>query len=599
MATRFSFINLIKFIIFLVITYLIYVYFPILFPNNFMQIENLDNPIPSTTNTADVSGTVQDISGTVQDASAVLVVPGEDILQDLQLKAINDNNTAAQAYVTDYLKINNQYKQILKNQQAEQATTKYKADETYAPTFPNRMVSKIANSGMPFVGSLSKLYVPYPDSTICHNYIDNFDGWCKKEYGDNVDFGVGKPSQLVSGQVLKYPGACPGGLLGAGGQGRAQCEFGYAGLSKLPLNSTQCYFTAGGDFDKACRDQAGSGHDYKDGIMSDYIFGVQKYLPAGETGCLFGQRRAQCGLNYAGGYKLNSNSTQCKLNTTDWDGACRSAGGTKSGYGKNGITSQDTWGQKSLYEGSTSGCIGGQNRAECAKGYSAGQKLIDNSTGCYLWTDNFNNHCKSDYGKDWILNTTLTQPDPKDTKSGYGKYNGGCMNGQGRGVCIKKSDLAPDAELPGPICGPSSSIGSKWCSDEFGNEYSAIDQKTYDCGATQARPTCQNINNLPNSSTLVGNKCGQWLSISDSWCKNDYGSEWQLAKPVAGGCPGGSGKALCIKNPKIEMTGCSQDWWGKVGSWVCQQKFGNNSRYMNESPACSAGNGANYKCMTW
>ena len=591
MATLFSFINLIKFIIFLVITYLIYVYFPILFPNNLTQIENLDNPTPSTSAT------------TVQDVSAVLVVPGEDILQNLQLKAINDDNTAAQAYVTDYLKINNQYKQILKDQEAEQATSKYKADNTYAPTFPNRMVSKIANSGIPFVGYLAKLYVPYPNSTTCHAYGNNFDGWCKKEYGDNKDFGLGTPSQLVSGQIVKYPGACPGGLMGAGGQGRAQCGFGYAGLSKLPLNSTQCYLTAGGDFDKACRDQAGSGHDYKDGIMSDYIFGVQEYLPDGKNGCLLGQRRAQCGLNYAGGYKLKSNSTQCKLNTTDWDGACRSAGGTDPGYGKKGIVSQDTWGQKSLYKGSTSGCIGGQNRAECAKGYSAGQKLIDNSTGCYLWTDNFNQICKNDYGKDWILDTTLTQPDPKDKTSGYGKYKGGCTTGQGRGVCIKKSDIPKNAELPGPVCGPSSSIGSTWCSDEFGNEYSAIGQKQYDCGPTQARPTCKNIQNLPNGSTLPGNKCGQWASISDSWCKDDFGSEWQLAKTEAGDCPWGSGKALCVKNPTKKWTECSNKWWGWTGDGACRKAFGNNSKYAGNNVDCGKHGGSfytsKYQCNTW
>ena len=562
MGTFISFTNCTYFIILILILYIVYTYYPLvksfftlLFPNNLIQIENFEDPAsqdpasqdPASEDTSNKSSSNQ--NGTTQDPSAV-VVPGEDILNNLLLKATNNNNSAEEAYINDYLKINNEYKQILTQQQAQQQTTEYKSNETYAPTFPNRMISKIANSGLPFMGYFSKLYVPYPDSTKCHGYGNNFDGWCQKEYGNNKDFGLGTPSQLVSGQVVKYPGGCPGGLMGAGGQGRAQCAFGYAGLSKLPLNSTQCYLTAGGDFDKACRDQAGSGHDYKQGIMSDYIFGVKNYLPDGKNGCWAGQRRAECGLGYAGGYKLKPNSTMCKLNTTDWDGECRTAGGTDPGYGKNGVPSQETWGQKSLYKGKTSGCIIGQNRAECGKGYSAGEKLLDNSTKCYLWTAGFNGACQNDYGSDWILDTresTKTELKALDKGADYGKYNGGCIGGQGRGVCVKKSDIK-------------------------------------------------------DGDTLVGSKCGAWLSIANSWCSDDYGDNMFMSGKKQYDCLPGFGRATCVK-AKTKWTDCSNNWWGWSGGGACKKAFGDNSAYAGNTVDCGKHGGAwytsKYNCATW
>ena len=170
MRTFISFTNYIYFIILILIVYIVYTYYPLvksfftlLFPNNLIQLENFEDPLNDSTSQDSASQDPSNQSssnqnGSTQDPSAV-VVPGEDILNNLLLKATNDKNSAAEAYVNDYLKINNEYKQILTQQQAEQQTSEYKYNDTYAPTFPNRMISKIANSGLPFMGYFSKLYV--------------------------------------------------------------------------------------------------------------------------------------------------------------------------------------------------------------------------------------------------------------------------------------------------------------------------------------------------------------------------------------------------------------------------------------------------------
>jgi hypothetical protein len=526
MGTFYYFIIFLLILLILLISYIIYLYFSNNFSNNFYIFESLQNPDATTPSSQPPN----------------IVVPGEADLDAAKLKATTNNNDKALSYVNDYYKINDKYKQILIDKQTKEDTTKYKSDELYAPTFPNRMVSKIANSGIPFVGYLAKIYVPLPNSTKCHNYDNNFDGWCKKEYGNNNDFGKGTPSQLVYGQVSKYPGACPGGLLGAGGQGRAECAAGWAGNSKLPVNSTQCYLTTA-DFDGACREQSGANNDYKQGITSDYIFGVKKYLTPGKFGCWAGQRRAQCGLNYAGGKLLAPNSTKCHLWTDDFDEHCRYyAGDGQTPVPSSTVPSQDIWGMEKKYAG---GCITGQGRAQCAKGYSGGTKLKSNSTQCYLWTDNFNQRCKDNYGEDWILDTT---------QSGYGKYAGGCITGQGRGVCIKKSDVPKNTILPGTNCGLWTSVWPNrdaWCRSDFGNDYGGgsefgdnLKPKQYDCPSGSGRVTCKFI---PKDTTKLGSKCGAWDSISNSWCKNDYGPYWEKTGRGQHGCAWGQGKAECKK----------------------------------------------------
>jgi len=601
----------ISFILFLSILYLIYLLL-------FLEVTTPTTPVISSP--GGIPKPTPTPNKKTDPSKNEIVVPGEEILHNLKLNATNDNNSTALSYVEDYYRINNQYKQILIEKQNQETTSKYRSEEQYEPTSPNQMICKFANSGLPFVGFFAKFCTILPDSTKCHDYDNNFDGWCQKEYGNNQSFGVSRPSQLVSGQESKYNGGCPGGLVGIGGQGRAQCAFGYAGNKKLPLNSTQCYLTTA-DFDNACREQAGNKNDYAKGVMSDYIFGVKNYLEDGNYGCWKGQRRAECGLNYAGGKALKPNSTQCKLDTTDWDGQCRWSGGNKVGY-TGDEPSQETWGQKSLYTGSSAGCIGGQNRAECGKGYSAGQKLKDNSTKCYLWTEDFNQICKTDYGKDWILDTR-SSPDPKDKSAGYGKYAGGCITGQGRGVCVKKSTLPKDAELPGAKCGLWTSLSSGDCNNDFGPEFLGFGSKKADCADGQGRVICKQIGNLPKKTVLWGIKCGLWDSVQDSWCKNDFGNDWMYIgqqgqnfssfKPPANNndvvddCPGGYGRAQCAK-PDIQWTKCSGDYWKMPAQPICEANFGKNSLYISDPDQdCGAGKPkssglwyqAKYKCATW
>jgi hypothetical protein len=507
------FYYIINFIILLILLYVLYLYIPILFPNKLNRIEPLDNGSSgngssgngssgngssgngssgnglfggsssgnglfggsssgnglfggnlfgngsSSNGSSDASGTVQDASGTVQDASAI-VVPGEDILNNLKLRAQKDNLPTALSYINDYLNINNAYKQNLIDKQAEEATKKYQSDEKYEPTFPNKLICKIANSGLPFMGWFAKFCTILPDSTKCHGWSDNFDGWCQKDIGGGVEFGLGKPSQLVSGQKSKYAGGCPGGAFGAGGQGRAECEYRYAGNSKLPLNSTQCYLTAGGDFDKACREQAGFGHDYADGVSSDYIFGVKNFLPDGKMGCWAGQRRAECGLGYANGEKLQPTSTKCFLWTAGFNGACKDAG-----------------------------------------------RKADGTSNLILDT----------------RESTLTELKKNDPGADYGKYRGGCILGQGRGACVDVSDIKVGDKFVGEKCGAWNYISDGWCHNDYGDDFfmsntfdsSDIGKKQYDCLKGFGRATC-----VKTEIAYTGDPKNP--SKGDNNCTNEY-----------------------------------------------------------------------------
>jgi hypothetical protein len=502
------------FIIFLFIFYIDSLYFRLLPHNNLNYIENMDNPEDQV---------VHDLSN--------IVVSGQAELDAAIAKTYTNNNPKARGYINNYLSINNKYKDILKKKAIRESDPDYISRSTYQPTTPNTWIGQLANSGIPLVGYLSKLYVNKPNSTECHNWLDNFDGWCKKEYGEDADFGIGRPSQLVYGQKDKYAGACSGGFLKVGGQGRSVCEAGYAGDIELPVNSTQCYLTTG-DFDKACREQAGNNNDYNTGITSDYIFGVKEYLPDGGYGCWAGQRRAVCGLNYAGGVELKPNSTKCHLWTDDFNHHCRQyAGNGQTPIPSVETPSQDIWGENGKYQG---GCIIGQGRAVCEKGYLYGEKIKPNSTQCYLWTDDFNQKCKENYGDDWILDTRL---------DGYGKYKGGCWDGQGRGQCIKKSEIGNE-KIPGAKCGLWSSIHDNWCRNDFGESFNLVNQSQADCAWGQGRAECQVI---PSGTKKLNKNCGEWWSIRDSWCTDDFGPNWESLGRGQNGCRWGQGRNECQK----------------------------------------------------
>ena len=594
--------NIIIFIIILIFLYFFNLYFSLLLPKNYSNIiEGADGDGADMSAQNDVGTEPTNDDNYASDLSAV-----EIELSKYDILSNSTTSANAKSAISEYRKIMEKYQGILNNKIKQQESEEYKTRKTKEQTTINKNLCKLANSGILFAHKVFGNYCTYKNnSTECHGWVDNFDGWCKKEYGENKDFDKGMPSQLVYGQKEKYAGGCPGGMPGGGGgQGRAVCSTGYQGDQKLPLNSTQCYSTIGGDFDKACRDQAGNEIDYDIGIMSDHVFGVERFLDDGTAGCWAGQRRAKCALGHANGEKLKPNSTKCLLPQADFDNACREQVGNNQSFDPTkSIPSQEIWGQKSKYQG---GCIDGQVRAECGKGLigdgDGNQKLIDYSTRCGYWTDNFNKLCKETYGDDWILNTTLIKPDPTDNASGYGKYKGGCIASKGRGVCIKKTDISKDTELPGPVCGLSTAIGSSWCKDEFGPNYVSIGQKAYDCGAL-VRPICKDISQMDDGSPLPGNKCGEWSAINDSWCTDDYGSGWKYAKAIEDDCRWGQGKALCIKNPEIKWTECSNKWWGWHGDDACKKKFGPNSRYADNNVDCGAYGGewytSKYKCMTW
>jgi len=467
-----------------------------------------------------------------------IIVPGEDILHTAKLKATNDKNSKALSYINDYYKINNEYKQILTDKKAREDSAKYKSEESYEPTPPNQMVCKAANSGLPFMGLLARFCTILPNSTKCHNYDDNFNGWCQIDQGNKTEFGVGKPSQLVSGQVSKYNGGCPGGAMGVGGQSRAECAYGSSGNAKLPVNSTQCYLLTA-NLDNTCMQQPGANKDYTKGITSDYVFGVKQFLGNGKAGCDGGQQRAECGLNYAGGKALKPNSTKCHLWTDDFNGHCRYyAGNGQTPIPSASVPSQDIWGQQNKYGG---GCITGQGRAQCAKGYSGGVKLKPFSTQCYLWTDNFGGRCTQNYGAGWALDTR--QP-------GYGKYGGGCMKGQGRGVCVKTSDLPANAELPGAMCGLWDSISDQWCRNDFGNAFNLDKKISGGCIGGQGRGACKK---LP-INTKKASGCGLWTDVGwgglprqNQYCVNDFGPDWKTLGTIQSNCPYGMAASNCQK----------------------------------------------------
>lgn len=51
-----------------------------------------------------------------------------------------------------------------------------------------------------------------------------------------------------------------------------------------------------------------------------------------------------------------------------------------------------------------------------------------------------------------------------------------------------------------------------------------------------------------HGTTLFTKNCAEWNSISDQYCKNDFGPEWAwTGQKVGAGCTPGQGKGVCVK----------------------------------------------------
>ena len=125
-----------------------------------------------------------------------------------------------------------------------------------------------------------------------------------------------------------------------------------------------------------------------------------------------------------------------------------------------------------------------------------------------------------------------------DTRqSGYGKYNGGCIAGQGRGVCVKTSDIPKNTELLGAMCGLWDSISDQWCRNDFGNDFNMIKKSGKGCAWGQGRTSCKSV---PSGTKWNNIKCGAWDWVSASWCTDDYGPNWKSLGIGGNGCPWGS-----------------------------------------------------------
>jgi hypothetical protein len=563
----------------LIILFLSYLFFK-LFLNKVDNIEGLENNLPE--NLMTILRTCEVEKNCDKDPMTYGIK-----LANLRIEAENDNRHEAADHIKEYEKINKTWQDIYDDEKEEKNNAIRKAAAVIQESQANTFMCKIANSAWPFAWSITHHFCkPKYNSTRCHNWIDNFDGWCKAipdedtEDKDNDgtgqwaagnvgggkrNFGLGEPSQIVAGEKDKYAGGCPGGTPsipfigggGAGGQGRAQCAFGYAGAEKLPTNSTQCYEMTH-DFDWACREQAGANLDYKKGVTSDYVFGVKDYLDDGSHGCLGGQRRVQCALGHAGGKELEPNSTKCYEWTHDFNAACRDQAGNGQPFEPSKeLPSQEIWGEKKKYD---SGCLLGQGRAECAKGYTSSTKLYDWSSKCGKWLDDFNVKCQETYGDEWMLDTRV-----EDSTIEYGKYQGGCSLEAGRGICIKKSDISANVEVWGAKCGAWFDIGPKYCKNDFGPEFAYVGREGADCANGQGRAKCKRIK--PGSVAQSG--CSLWTSIDwggektrDQYCGEDFGEGWIARRATEAD----------VANPEINKDGKLKDNLGKT--WAMEYDCG-------------------------
>ena len=173
------------------------------------------------------------------------------------------------------------------------------------------------------------------NSTTCGNWDADWDYWCRKELGNGQtdEYSLENPSQEVWGRKYKYEGGCNNNPFNpwtaiAGGNGRAVCEKGWKQGKPLRPYSTSCQLWTDIGFSEFSQRMCTETYETARGPVEN--------------------KKVSLGVK--------------PKNPPDW---------------KN--PSQEIWGKASRYNG---GCIIGQGRVQCGKGWSDGYKLVPFSTAC-------------------------------------------------------------------------------------------------------------------------------------------------------------------------------------------------------------------------
>ena len=355
------------------------------------------------------------------------------------------------------------------------------------------------------------------NSSTCGNWDSDFDYWCRKELGQDQDgdYSAENPSHEVWGRKYKYEGGCNNNPFNPwtamfGGNGRAVCEKGWSGGKVMRPYSTSCQ------------------------LWTDIGFSE------------FSQR--MCGDTYETATGKNGKKVSLGVkpeNPPDW---------------KN--PSHELWGKASRYNG---GCMGGQGRVQCGKGWSDGVKLIPFSTACEepnttgggigeIYGHQLNTDCAR-YNKIKCPDAGLTADKCWGVKKMYtGK--GGCPES----LLDMRSAVAGVSAAA--VVGPIGLIGAGIAAGALANRK----LRRAACGIGHYSGS-----KLPANTT----PCKRWLSLDDIDCRYYAGGRIKTETTK-------DGKVIKKRIPQpcsYSLKNLSQDSWGikrKIGygDGVCNKGWG-------------------------
>jgi hypothetical protein len=388
------------------------------------------------------------------------------------------------------------------------------------------------------------------NSSTCGNWDSDFDYWCRKELGQDQDgdYSAENPSHKIWGRKYKYEGGCNNNPFNpwtamVGGNGRAVCEKGWSGGKVIRPYSTSCQ------------------------LWTDIGFTEFSQRMCTDT---YETATGKNGKKLSLGFKPE--------NPPDW---------------KN--PSHELWGKASRFNG---GCMEGQGRVQCAKGWSDGVKLVPFSTACEepnttgggigeIYGHQLNTDCAR-YNKIKCPDAGLTADKCWGVKKMYtGK--GGCpeslldmrdaLVGLGVGVGVAAAAGGPVA----PITAALAAIAAGITAGALANRK----LRRAACGIGH-----YSGNKLPENST----PCKSWLYIDDIDCRYYAGGKIKTETTKDGNVI----KKRVAQPCSYSTDNFSQDVWGlksKVGYGdgvcnlgsgraVCAKGYSNGSKVLPYSSNC-------------
>ena len=94
------------------------------------------------------------------------------------------------------------------------------------------------------------------------------------------------------------------------------------------------------------------------------------------------------------------------------------------------------------------------------------------------------------------------------------------------------------------MCGLWTSISAQRCRNDFGNDYNIDKKISGGCAWGQGRAKCKKF---PSGTKKTNINCGEWWSVRDNWCTDDFGPNWKSLGRGGNGCRWGQGRNMCEK----------------------------------------------------